>query len=218
MSQHSAGLEIESLWVANPDMIMEGAPMVVDLDGDGDAEILTAAYENIIVVDGTGEELWRFDTRGRYSTCPAILEREGQPPLIYAGDNTGMFTCLDGGGKVVWQKDTGNVFCSGPALADLNGDGTIELIQGNHSGQLSVLDALMGDAVWERQIEGVCSSPAVGDLDRDGNLEIVVTTGSGKVLAFDASGNVVWEFAVGGNAPFWAIAWPSGELIAATTA
>ena len=72
-------------------MIMEGAPMVVDLDGDGDAEILTAAYENIIVVDGTGEELWRFDTRGRYSTCPAILEREGQSPLIYAGDNKGMF-------------------------------------------------------------------------------------------------------------------------------
>jgi hypothetical protein len=72
-------------------MIMEGAPIVVDLNGDGDAEILTAAYENIIVVDGTGEELWRFDTRRRYSTCPAILEREGQSPLIYAGDNKGMF-------------------------------------------------------------------------------------------------------------------------------
>jgi hypothetical protein len=50
VAQRSAGLDIEPLWVANPDMIMEGAPMVVDLDGDGDAEILTAAYENIMKV------------------------------------------------------------------------------------------------------------------------------------------------------------------------
>lgn len=78
---------------------------VADLDGDGDAEILTAAYENTIVVGGTGKELWRLNTRGRYSTCPAILECEGQSPLIYAGDNKGMFTCLDGGGDGAWQRD-----------------------------------------------------------------------------------------------------------------
>ena len=74
------GVDIEPLWIANPDMIMEGPPMVVDLDADGDTEIITAAYENIIVVDGGGEELWRFDTRGRYSTCPAVLERASKHP------------------------------------------------------------------------------------------------------------------------------------------
>ena len=59
------GVDIEPLWIANPDMIMEGPPMVVDLNADGDAEIITAAYENLIAVDGSGAELWRFDTRGR---------------------------------------------------------------------------------------------------------------------------------------------------------
>ena len=208
LSHPSAGLDIEPLWVANPDMIMEGAPMVVDLDGDGDAEILTAAYESIIVVDGTGEELWRFDTRGRYSTCPAILEREGQSPLIYAGDNKGMFTCLDGGGRVVWQKDMGSIFCSGPALADLDKDGGVEVIQGDQAGLVSALDALTGEVVWERQLEGECASPAVGDLDRDGNLEIVMTTGAGKLVALEGSGNVIWAFTLGGTAPCWAIASP----------
>ena len=72
-------------------MIMEGAPMVVDLDGDGDAELLTVSYQNIIVVDGIREELWRFNTRRRYSTCPVILERQGQSPLTYARDNKEMF-------------------------------------------------------------------------------------------------------------------------------
>ena len=117
-------LEIELLWVANPNMIMEGAPMVVDLDQDGDAEILTAAYENIIVVDGSGKELWRFDTRGRYSTCPAVLERTGKSPLIYAGENKGLFTCLDGAGNVIWQRDMGHMFCSSATLADTDADGS----------------------------------------------------------------------------------------------
>jgi len=130
LSVPSLALEVETLWVANPDMVMEGAAMVVDLDGDGDDEIVTAAYENIIVVDGSGEECWRFDSRGRYSTCPAVLERAGASPLLYACDNTGMFTCLDGAGNVVWQADVGNVFCASPVIADLNGDGVFEVIQG----------------------------------------------------------------------------------------
>jgi outer membrane protein assembly factor BamB len=208
LARFSSAVEIESLWVANPDMIMEAAPMVADLDGDGDDEILTAAYESIIVLDGTGKELWRFDTRGRYSTCPAILEREGQTPLIYAGDNKGMFTCLDGGGQVVWQKDLGNIFCSAPALADVTMDGTPEVIQGDMSGLVNVLDALTGELVWESRLKGNCSSPAVGDLDGDGVPDIVIATGEGQLAALDGAGQVAWEFTMGGTPPFWSIASP----------
>lgn len=204
----SFALDIEPLWTANPDMIMEGAPMVVDVDNDGDAEILTAAYQSIIVVDGTGKELWRFNTRGRYSTCPAILERRGETPLIYAGDNKGMFTCLDGGGRIIWQKDLGSIFCSSPVLGDLTADGTPEVIQGDQSGLVCALDALTGKGVWERRLEGECSSPAIADLDGDGQLEVVVVTGAGKVVALDAEGHVTWEFTMGGTAPFWAISSP----------
>lgn len=202
------GVDIEPLWIANPDMIMEGPPMVVDLDADGDTEIITAAYENIIVVDGGGEELWRFDTRGRYSTCPAVLEREGKSPLIYAGDNKGMFTCLNGTGEVVWQKDIGNVFCSVPALADLNSDGVVEVIQGDQSGRIVVLQALTGQTVWETQIKGKCSSPAIADLNGDGFLEIVFATGDGWVVAMNAAGELIWEFNMNATAPFWSIASP----------
>jgi outer membrane protein assembly factor BamB len=208
MPRPSAGLDIEQLWVANPHMVMEGAPMVVDLDRNGDAEIVTAAYENIIAVDGSGKELWRFDTRGRYSTCPAILERNGEPPLIYAGDNTGMFTCLDGMGKVRWQTEVKSIFCASPALADLNANGTIEVIQGDMSGTVSVFDALTGKPVWKASLEGECASPAIGDLDGNGKLEIVIATGAGKVFAIDAFGKVVWRFAVGDTSPNWATSSP----------
>ena len=205
---NAPALDIQQLWVANPDMVMEGAPMVVDLDGDGDAEILTAAYEHIIVVDGLGTELWRFDTRGRYSTCPAILERPAERPLIYAGDNTGLFTCLDGTGKVVWQAETSPIFCASPALADLDGDGSIEVVQGDKSGVVHAFDALTGQSKWTRTIDGECACPAIGDLDGDGLPEIVIATGAGKVFALNSSGNVIWEFAVGGTSQDWATCSP----------
>lgn len=197
-------LKFERLWTADADMIMEGAPMVVDVNGDGDEEVLTAAYENIIVVDGTGKELWRFDTRGRYSTCPAIFERPGETPLIYAGDNRGLFTCLDGTGQVVWQAEMGSVFCSSPAAADLNNDGTMEVIQGNQAGEVTVLDALTGDVVWKKQLEGECACPAVGDIDGNGTQEIAISTGLGNLYVLDASGDMVWDYHVGSTATNWA--------------
>ena len=52
-----AALNLEQLWTADTHMVMEGSPMTADLNGDGDAEVITAAYENLIAVDGTGKEL-----------------------------------------------------------------------------------------------------------------------------------------------------------------
>ena len=204
----SFALDIEPLWVADPDMIMEGAPIVVDLDGDGSAEVITAAYEALIVVDGSGTERWRYDTAGRYSTCPAVLERPGESPLIYAGDSTGQFTCLDGSGNIVWQASIGGIFGPAPAVGDLDGDGAFEVVQGNQAGVLTVLDALTGDVRWTCQLEGESSSPAIADLDDDGISEIVIETGMGLVYGVDASGEIIWNSQIGGKAPTWSIPSP----------
>jgi outer membrane protein assembly factor BamB len=205
----SIAQDIEVLWTLPADMVMENAPVVVDLDGDGDAEIITAAYENIIAVDGTGEELWRFDARGRYMSCLAALERAGDLPLIFAADGTGQLTCLDGAGTVVWQAETGAVNCSSStALADLNGDGRVQVLQGSSSGTLHVFDALTGDLAWKRTLVGECASPAIGDLNSDGRADIVIGTGAGKIFALDALGEPIWESTLGGTAPDWAMCAP----------
>ncbi|MCK5861510.1 MAG: PQQ-binding-like beta-propeller repeat protein [Candidatus Hydrogenedentes bacterium] len=208
LSQFSYTLDIEQLWVASPDMIMEGAPMVADLDGDGTDEILTAAYESLIVVDGSGKERWRFDTAGRYSTCPAILERDNLPPLLFAGDNKGIFTCLDGLGKIVWEKKLGNIFCASPVVTDLTGDGVFEVIQGDQAGLVTVLDANTGQLVWQTQLTGNCSNASVGDLDGDGLLDVVVATSTGELVVLDSAGSILWKFQMNDTAPFWAIASP----------
>lgn len=203
-----ATLNLEQLWVAETHMVMEGAPMTADLNGDGDAEVITAAYENLIVVDGTGKELWRFDARGRYQTCPAIWERDDALPLIFAGDNRGQFTCVDGSGKVIWQTDTKPIFCASPAVGDLDNDGAMEVVQGDKSGLVYAFDALTGKPKWQLQIEGECASAALADIDGDASLETVISTGAGKVFAVKASGEVAWTFAMDGATPDWATCSP----------
>ncbi|MDZ4859451.1 MAG: PQQ-binding-like beta-propeller repeat protein [Candidatus Hydrogenedentes bacterium] len=199
---------IDQLWSLDTSMIMEGSPITIDLDNDGDAEIITAAYENIIAIDGNGKELWRFDTPGRYQTCPAIFERDGQPPLIYAGDNHGAFTCLDGLGNVVWHAEIAPVFCSTPAIADLTADGSVEVVQSDKSGAVNVFDALTGKPVWTKPLEGECSSVAIADLNNDGSLEIALATSTGKIFALNSSGDVLWNYDLAGTTPDWATCSP----------
>ena len=209
LTQPSTALDMEHLWVANPDMVMEGAPVVVDLDGDGDDEIILAAREAVIAVDGDGQELWRTATGGHhYSVCPAILEREDASPLIYAGNGEGTLTCLDGSGSVVWQTTELVNISSTPALADLDGNGTIELIQGDQRETLGAFDALTGEVLWKTKVDGKVSGPSVADLDGDGQLDIVISTGNGMVYALNAEGEVTWEFAMGGHARYWEISCP----------
>ncbi len=203
-----AATELVQMWVAETNMVMEGAPLVVDLNRDGDAEIVTAAYQAIIAIDGNGRELWRFNTDARYSTYPAILERADAAPLLYAGDNRGQLSCIDGSGELIWQVKTGSIFCAAPALADIDQNGSVEVVQGDKKGVLHVFDALTGDSVWTSRLDGEIASPALGDLGGDGSIEIVATTGAGTVSAVDALGSLVWRFAMRGTTPDWATCSP----------
>ena len=74
-------------------------------------------------------------------------------------------------------------------MADLNRDGTPEIIFGTYSnkvggGRLIILsnqgsllfDLPLGGQIANQNGIGVAGAPAIGDLDGDGNLEIVITT------------------------------------------
>jgi hypothetical protein len=125
----------------------------------------------------------------------------GAPPVLATNTVTPVFTRQLGGGNA------GYVMHSSPTLADLNGDGTLEIVVGTLQSQevasvpyLSVLNS-NGTVRWERQVEGhINSSPAVGDINGDGYLEIVVGLCddhnlplSGGVVAYDRNGNRLWK-------------------------
>ncbi len=226
-STRAGDLDLPLLWTTNLKTFTESGPTVADLDGDGLAEVLVAGREEIIALGGNGEVRWRWRTRGRYTTYPAVLPREGQSSLIYAADGSKLFTCLDGTGKPVWQAELdATVSWSAPAVCDLEADGTPEVVQVDESGSVWAFEALTGKVVWKTPVRGMPASPAVGDLDGDGDAEVVVVTGKGLAVSLNADGTLRWEREIGGISPTWATSAPviftgsdgRGRVVAASNA
>jgi len=200
---------IRVLWTAHLKTFTESGPSVADIDGDGLDEVVVAGREEIIVLEGDGREAWRWRTKGRFMTYPAVLERRGQRAFIYAADNTGLLTCLDGAGTKVWQAQLNRASSwSASVVCDLDSDGKCEVIQTDEKGTVWAFDAVTGKRRWQTSVDRLPVSPAVGDLDKDGNQEVVVVTGAGTVCALKADGSLLWNHEIGGRSETWATCAP----------
>lgn len=82
---------------------------------------------------------------------------------------------------------------SSPAVADLDGDGTMEVVGGAYT--VFVLNGEDGSLQWSVDPAGgrVWPGIVVADLDGDDDVEIVTAHGGGYVHVFDHVGNGVWS-------------------------
>ncbi|MBN2002699.1 MAG: VCBS repeat-containing protein [Anaerolineae bacterium] len=117
--------------------------------------------------------------------------------------------CLTGAGHVTaqsiqpptlkWQRggcysswcETG--WYSSPAVADLDGNGTMEVIGGGYT--LFILNGADGTTRHSVNTPGsrIWPGVVVADLDNNGDLEIVTAQGDGYLNVLDHNGNVVWS-------------------------
>ncbi|MFC1997835.1 FG-GAP-like repeat-containing protein [Chloroflexota bacterium] len=86
--------------------------------------------------------------------------------------------------------DTG--WYASPAVADLDGDGSMEVIAGSYT--LFILNGENGETLDSINTPGdrIWPGVVVADLDGDGDNEIVIAQGGGYLYVFDHSLNVLW--------------------------
>ncbi|MCS6773124.1 MAG: FG-GAP-like repeat-containing protein [Anaerolineae bacterium] len=142
---------------------VNSAPAIADLDNDGVLDIVFAAWDHCIYrINQYGQALW-----GR---LPALPSYHPAP------------RCNDRG---FWVQDT---IWGSPALADLDADGTLEIVIGTditaggyfgygNGGVLWVLSASGSILARRFYDQAFFSSPVVADLDGDGLPEIAIGTG-----------------------------------------
>lgn len=211
-----------------PDGYTDGvvaSPAIGDVTGDGKPEVVYGGFDhNIYVKEANGQDVpgWPKFVRDTSWSSPALadLDRDGRDDIIIGvdGHEDASFSDLDGGyihafrvdGSELpgWRQYQDDVAYSSPAVADLDGDGSFEVIvaaggyyastKGEPRGRYVTAYRADGSQLWRATADAVISSsPALGDVDGDKSLDVVVGIENGQVMAVSGKdGRKLWTVSV----------------------
>lgn len=174
------------------------APTVIDVDGDGAAEV---AYpdvdpsDNMVrlnLVSGTGVPLSGWPVKltgssGAMSHCTAAaadLDGDGELDFVIS-DSSGRIHAFNLQGQYLpgWPvyAGTGNLFHE-IVVTDLDRNGQMDVIACFGNGRVTVLSHTgVTKAGWPQLLGSNPRPPAIADMDGDGDLEIAIGTATGSV-------------------------------------
>ncbi|MBN1607216.1 MAG: VCBS repeat-containing protein [Polyangiaceae bacterium] len=194
------------------------SPAVVDLDGDGNMEVVWGGYDLVALEGATGKEIWRGPNGQRIWPSPAVADLTGDGSLeVVVGRGGDQVTVYSASGTELWTR---HPFGAGEvrtlALGDLDGNGSIEIVVGRASGgeveQVSVYepDGSVRSGFPARHADdpgygwGLYNqNVALGDLDGDSELEIYVPTDTHYILAVHPDGEQLAVNAMYGAGKVW---------------
>ena len=131
-----------------------------------------------------GSEAWRFETAGRVSSSPAVVDG-----TVYAGDFSGRAYAVDAAdGSEEWTAKLPDGHVTTPAVVD----GTV-FFGDFDRGDVYALSAADGSPQWRAPTGDLATSPAVAD-------GVVYVKGGEDLLAFSADdGEELWRTGIPGG-------------------
>lgn len=150
------------------DVGSESVATLVDLDGDGDQDLLVG--NKIDPTDLTNSKTFRFDNVGE----------AGRPVFREAGEFE-----LEG------------AYHNAPTFGDLDGDGDLDMMLGTWRKEIRLLwnegsatqpDFVLADTAFVELTRGSNATPALADMDDDGDLDLFVGESSGALNYYENVG------------------------------
>ncbi len=194
------------------------SPAIADITGDGRPEILIGSYNgDVYALSNTGKPLWTFMTGDTVFSSPLVLAK---PPMIVFTSSRAAYA-LSYAGKLLWKVDGVRTFDrnpKSPAAADLDGDGSPEIVVGSDTGELLLIDA-RGRVQWKYSTRGARTNGLCLTTPMIVDRKILFAADDGFTYVLSARGELLWKHdnamrgAVPGQPPN--SMWPStdGKLI-----
>ncbi len=108
------------------------APLVVDLDGDGAAEVVVSGDTMLAAYNGAGTEIWSVATGGTaaHRATPTAFDLNGDGAMEILTVTETEFLILDASGTEIFSTpwDFMPQGYSGPVVADVDADGVVEIV------------------------------------------------------------------------------------------
>jgi len=168
-----------------------------DLNQDGWDDILVPTNHGFLYrLDGLGGLVWKKRLGQSTSTGPVIvpLNAPDSIGILCASSDPGELFLLQGqDGDILWRLPLEGELDSPLAVADLNQDGSLEVVLANTTG-LAFCVSLEGQFLWQASLKGgsYCA-PALADLNGDGFMEVIFATRSGSLCILNHTGERLLE-------------------------
>lgn len=182
--------------------------VIADLDGDGKMEVIHGQFGGYVVcLDASdGSVKWEIsvDPNSWVQTAPTVVDLDGDntPDFVVAtwgfDNNSAIYAYRGIDQTLLWSRPLADVAYHGTTVTDIFGDEQPELVIGDYSGLLYVVEGATGSLLWSYQGPGYIGSPVVAaDLDSDGACELIATSGS-SVVVLRSTGAVLWQYDIPG--------------------
>ncbi|SRX54709.1 T9SS type A sorting domain-containing protein [Aequorivita sp. CIP111184] len=196
---------------AHPNFKNSRGTTLADINNDGVDEVLYGIWNTLYALNGDGSILWEKPVSGTILLPPTVADLDGDGTLEIILNTGG----VPNAGRVYLMDNLGNDFAgwplnfsnhwmlNAPAVADLDGDGTLDIITGERvaSAQGFVhaikMDGTPINANWPVEIAATPAfTPSIADMDHDGSLDVVIAASSAGMYIFDNQGQVFSGFPV----------------------
>ena len=159
----------------------------------------------VIEASGTVKEGFPFVASHRFNAPPVIADFDGDGDLeVAAGNDDGNLYVLHHDASLMVEYSVGDDIRGGLAVADLDSDGSLELVFTGYDDHIHVWSPSLNAELsgWPVDMgSNSLTGPVTADLDNDGDLEIVTSTKTGSVYALEHDGSLLdyFPFTVAGN-------------------
>ena len=185
----------EQKWIAKIPGHVQSEPALVDLNDDGVLDAIVTTWRGdkaVHALDGkNGAELWSHKMEGDMYHGVSVFEHGGT--RIVATSIAGDVCLLDASGKELWTAKPGGYLFAPSTVADLDGDGTPEIIVA--SGRVHVLDT-SGKEKWKTDNFGsIGRGVAIADANGDGLPDLFFGASDRKFRVLEGrTGREIWSF------------------------